>query len=300
MFIDVHQHLYAKPGVPLTEEQMEKYYYRYFPPEEVFQRYASVGIDKAIIMPNIIPESTRFGTSISNEQVLELHQMYPDKVIPYCNVDPRLYFNSPRAPLGKVLEFYKMRGCRGVGEVTANLPFNSPLVQNLFAACQDLEMPLTFHISPTMSGAYGLYDDPGLPLLEETLRKFPRLTFFGHSQPFWAEIGPLETPASRNDYPKGPITQEGVLPKLMRRYPNLHGDLSAHSGANAITRDREYGCRFLEEFQDRLLFGTDIYAINQPTSLMLFLQAERGKGISEECFQKVAKLNALRIFALTD
>ena len=61
----------------------------------------------------------------------------------------------------------------------------------------------------------------------------------------------------RARYPTGPVTP-GRLVELMRRYPNLHGDLSAGSGFGAISRDPEFGYQFLEEFQDRLYWGTDI------------------------------------------
>ena len=35
-------------------------------------------------------------------------------------------------------------------------------------------------------------------------------------------------------------------------------DLSAGSGYNAVSRDPDFGYAFLEEFQDRCFFGTDI------------------------------------------
>ena len=44
----------------------------------------------------------------------------------------------------------------------------------------------------------------------------------------------------------------------MRTYPNLYADISAQSGFNAISRDKEFGVRFLTKFQDRILFGTDV------------------------------------------
>ncbi len=43
----------------------------------------------------------------------------------------------------------------------------------------------------------------------------------------------------------------------MRKYPNLWADISAGSGYNALTRDPEFGLEFLDEFQDKLMFGTD-------------------------------------------
>ena len=91
------------------------------------------------------------------------------------------------------------------------------------------------------------------------------------------------------------------MPKLFRQYPNLYGDLSAGSGCNALTRDREHAIRFLDEFQDRLCFGTDICAPDTRTPLVDFLLDLRQSGaISETVFQKVARENAIRLLGLAD
>jgi len=298
MFIDIHQHHYIKPGVPLTAQQQEKYRYNYTEPEEVLRRYDALGIDKAIILPLVSPEPLTIMEFVGNEGALALHQAWPERFIPFCNVDPRRMNNNPQAPLGTVLELMKERGAKGVGEICSNLPFNHPLVENLFHYCDELELPVLFHIAPAQSGYYGLFDEPGLPLLERALNRYKKVTFIGHSQPFWAEIAPLSTPMSRDGYPKEPVSAEGVVPKLLRRYPNLMCDLSAGSGYNAIARDRAYGMRFLEEFADRMLFGTDIPGLNQPTPLMSLLQEARGADLSEESYQKICCGNATRLLHL--
>ncbi|MDD2558438.1 MAG: hypothetical protein PHH87_09120 [Desulfuromonas sp.] len=57
--------------------------------------------------------------------------------------------------------------------------------------------------------------------------------------------------------------------------------------------------KFLNEFQDRLFFGTDICAPDTPTPLVDYLLELRSKGeISEQVFQKVARENALRVLEL--
>jgi predicted TIM-barrel fold metal-dependent hydrolase len=77
------------------------------------------------------------------------------------------------------------------------------------------------------------------------------------------------------------------------------GDLSAGSGYNALARDEEYAVQFLNEFQDRLFFGTDICAPDTPTPLVDFLLRLRDeKKISETVFEKVARGNAKRLFGL--
>ena len=67
--------------------------------------------------------------------------------------------------------------------------------------------------------------------------------------------------------PKGPVEEEGTVPKLFRKYQNLHGDLSDPTAYNAIARDENYGPRFLSEFEDRLYFGTDMCGINMEVEL---------------------------------
>ena len=159
---------------------------------------------------------------------------------------------------------------------------------------------MTFHLAHRLGGCYGIYDEPGLPGLAETLQRYPNLKMLGHSQTFWAEISVLDTVYDRAGYPKGKVI-EGAVPKLMRRFPNLYGDLSAGSGCNALMRDEEYAVQFLTEFQDRLCFGMDV--CQEPSDvnarLVYFLLKLRDeKKISEEIFQKVARENILKLLGL--
>ncbi|MCM8777628.1 MAG: amidohydrolase family protein [Candidatus Omnitrophica bacterium] len=289
--IDIHVHLRKYPTYLRDGKQT------YSTPEQLLERYDELGIEKAVILPGGSPECML--QKQSEEEVLEICRMYPDRFIPFCNIDPRAMTNSIDAPLDQILSYYKSHGCKGIGEVCANLPFLHPLVQNLFRCAEKVGLPLTFHIAPQIGGVYGLYDEPGLPQLEITLQRYPNLMFLGHSQPFWAEMSKLDTPADRYGYPNYPIKEEGVLPKLFRRYKNLLGDLSAGSGFNAISRDPEYGVEFLNEFQDRLFFGTDICAPDTPVPLIGYLREllEKGK-ISEQVYKKITYENAVKLIKL--
>ncbi|OPX32429.1 MAG: hypothetical protein B1H40_02585 [Candidatus Latescibacteria bacterium 4484_181] len=59
-------------------------------------------------------------------------------------------------------------------------------------------------------------------------------------------------------YPRRKVVPGGRVDYLLQNYPNVYGDLSAGSGDNAMTRDREFARSFLERNQDKLLFGTDL------------------------------------------
>ncbi|MGI6209466.1 MAG: amidohydrolase family protein [Anaerolineae bacterium] len=298
MFIDIHAHAYRKAPPPMPV--------RFCTAEEVIARYDEVGIERGAVLPIVSPE---IYLPQANEEILDMAEQYPDRLIPFCNVDPRALTNSADAPLGDLLRYYKDKGCRGIGEVMPNLPVMHPMVQNLFRHAEEVGLPVIFDGSDQLSGDFGLYDDPGLPQLEHTLQKFPDLVLLGHGPVFWSEIARLETPAERGfvfgprgqvgRLPTGPVKEEGVVPVLFRRYPNLYGDLSDFTAYNAFNRDHEYGPRFLTEFQDRLLFGTDILSPTMPLPLIDLLLEWRDSGkISETVFNKVARENAIRLLGL--
>ena len=228
MFIDIHAHAYLFDCPPQDGHT------QFCTPDEVIVRYDELEIEKGILLPLIGPETY---LPQSNEEIIEMCRRYPDRLIPFCNIDPRGIGNSVFTDFGVWLRWYKDHGCKGVGEFMPNLPFSHPLVQNFFKQVEAMGFPLIFDISDRIGEKYGLYDDPGLPQLEDCLRKFPKLRIFGHGPAFWAEIGRLETPADRGGYPGYPVREEGVVPKLFRRYENMWGDLSAGSGYNALARD---------------------------------------------------------------
>lgn len=297
MFIDIHAHAYRIP-VPFVTQ---------FPTaEQILARYDAAGIERGCLLPVVSPE---IYLPQANEDILEMVEKYPDRFIPFCNIDPRALTNSWDAPLDRLLRYYKDKGCKGVGEIMLNLPVGDPLVQNLFKHAEAVGLPVTCDGSDRVGGDFGLYDEPGLPQFEHSLQRFPKLDFIGHGPTIWAEISPLETPARRKTTftpageqvgwipPLGPIQQEGVLQKLLRRYGNFYGELS--DAYCALNRDHDYGPKFLTEFQDRLFFGTDFCCVGMPFRTHELLLDWRSKGkISEEVFQKVASENARKFLHL--
>ena len=54
---------------------------------------------------------------------------------------------------------------------------------------------------------------------------------------------------------------------------------------------------FLTEFQDRLMFGTDLCAFDMPLPMGdLLIDWRDTNKISEQAFNKIAKLNAVKLF----
>ena len=290
MFIDIHAHAYLWPSPPQDGHT------QFCTPEELITRYDELEIEKGILLPLIGPEVY---LPQGNEQIMEICRRYPDRFLSFCNIDPRGVGNRETSDFSGWLSWYKQHGAIGFGEFMPNLPFLDPLVQNMFKQVEAVGLPLTFDISSVIGGNYGLYDDAGLPQLEQCLQRFPKLVIFGHGPTFWSEIGQLESVKDRGGYPNYLIKEEGRVPELLRNYDNMWGDLSAGSGYNALARDPGYAANFLTEFQDKLCFGTDICYATQDIKLPRFLNRLRDEGkITETVFNKIARENAIRLFKL--
>ena len=301
MFIDVHTHAYRlPPRFPMT-----------FPStEELIAYFDQNDIEAGCVLPIV---NSEIYLPQANEDILEMAQRYPSRIIPFCNIDPRALTNSPFAKLEKVLSYYKDLGCRGVGEIMPNLRTDDDRVQNLFRAAEKTGLPVTWDGSDRTHSDFGLYDDPGLPQFAHTLARFPELTVFAHGPVFWAELGRLPVPAQRkpappmydqrqfNDYslvPPEKVVDEGVVPKMFRTYPNLLGELS--DAFRNLRRDPEFGAAFLTEFQDRLYFGSDFCNVNTPQSAVreMLINWRKEQLISETVFKKIARENAIKFFNL--
>jgi len=293
MLIDIHIHT-ARARHPKLRRAKGT---TYPTPERAIELMDAAGIDRAAVMATVSPE-WRY-TLVTPEEILDICAEHPDRLIPFCGLDPRFLTNDTSADFRPMLEAYRELGCRGIGEYMPNIPFDDPLNMNLFGQVEESGLPLTFHIAPREGGFYGVVDEVGLPRLESVLRAFPDLILLAHSQPFWAEISTdVVRDGRRAEYPEGPVTP-GRTVELFRRYENLYGDLSANSAYNAITRDPEFGCGFLEEFQDRLCFATDL--ANDPQELPivdLFARLRTEELISREAYEKITWRNANRILRL--
>ncbi len=271
--------------------------------ENLIERLDDEGIDQAVLLPIYVSPDAIYPGFILNphmsvhDQVLDAAR-YADRIIPFGNLDPRWSGSATRGDFAPYLDWFAEQGCRGIGEVTANIPFDDSRVVNMFRQVGERHWPVVFHGTGFAPGTYGLQDDPGSPRLEKLLEEAPETIVVGHGPGFWAEIGPDVTPEGKNGYPSGPITADGSLPKLLRRFPTLYCDISAGSGYRALTRDRDYGIRFLEEFQDQVLFATDVTSCRPEarTDHLGLLQRLRDEGsLSQEAYDKITGGNALRL-----
>ncbi len=239
MLIDVHGHI----GRVLPDRS------EFIDITNLIAKMDAWGIDKACVLPlSEHPEGAYL--ECDSGDVIVACSRYPYRLIPFCLIDPR-YGNRPDMDFSHLLDEYRSRGCKGLGELLPKLDFDDLRCLNLYRQAGKFGLPVLFDMQDRPDG-YGLRDDFGLPKLEHALQACPDTVFIGHGPTFWAEVS-AEVPADgRSGYPEGPIKPGGAVSRLMREYPALCADISAGSGHNALTRDPIFGLEFLDEFQDKL------------------------------------------------
>ena len=82
------------------------------------------------------------------------------------------------------------------------------------------------------------------------LSKFQNIKFIGHGPMFWKEI---EKDALINNEP----SKHNSVVNLLNSHHNLFADLSAESGYLALSKNKQYSAKFIDMFQDKILYGTD-------------------------------------------
>ncbi len=277
-YVDIHTHLGQEWGnrEPLSAQGLLNW-------------MDQKSIAQSIVLPLISPES--WDHPISTDYVLEHTKAHRDRLIPFCSIDPRtINLGSYKTKVG-LLKKYRDAGAKGFGEHKPGVAIDDSRNMELFKACAEVGFPVLFHLDNSRNT-----DKPGLPGLENVLRQIPDGIFIGHAQGWWASISGDTDQATLQQYPDKKVAPGGAIDRLMGKYPNIYGDLSAGSGANSISRDLEFGREFLIRRSDRLLFGTDYLAPEQAVP-QFKLYGETLK-LPRKVKKKIFRDNARRILGI--
>ena len=276
-YVDMHTHLGQtwNQGQPLSAAEL----LRWMDANDIAQ---------AVVLPLISPESSSY--PLTSDFVLAETAAHRDRLIPFCSIDPRTSYRGGQAGAVAMLEKYAAAGAKGFGEHKPGVKINDPRNVTLFTACGEVGLPVLFHLDNLRNT-----DTPGLPGLAEVLAACPKTIFIGHGPGWWASISGGLSQADLAGYPKGPVAPGGAIDALMDQFDNIYGEMSAGSGANAISRDPEFGPKFLERRADRLMFGTDFLAPGQNVpQLELFREIEIPASVQAKVFRD----NARRVLGL--
>jgi uncharacterized protein len=135
----------------------------------------------------------------------------------------------------------------------------------------------------------------GFNRLPAMLKAYPKTTFIGHADCFWANIS-ADVPGDIA-YPTGKIKPGGLTDKMLSEFPNLFGDLSANSGRNALARDPDFASAFLTRHQNKLMFGSDCscrdgHGTGQNSQEPLI----KGRCVARETLTALQKLTPAEVF----
>ena len=296
--IDMHVHCIEERGIP----KLSGHFYPTV--KELRKIYDKIGVEKGVLLPpGTCPEFTT--ERLSSREAEAIAKKYNDTIgWWFLGLDPRFGNNSENTDFSHYINYYKAHGAKGISELISNISLDDGRLLNLFKHCEKCGMSVTLHFGKE-SHDYGVVDGLHLPKLEKVLKMFPDLKIIGHSVRFWSELDADVTEDTRDSYPSGKVEKEGKVGYLMRKYKNLYCDLSSLSGYRAMTRDKEYAYKFMEEISDRIFYATDIHDpenINpdNPAYEMLKLSefldeaCENGK-ISYDTYEKICRKNALKL-----
>jgi predicted TIM-barrel fold metal-dependent hydrolase len=285
-YIDIHTHLGTFYwGKELTADELVRMMDRH-------------DVEKAVVLPLVSPESSPYPQT--SEAALAAHRQHPDRLIPFCCLDPRCSTTNPAryghvagvTGMVEILKRYQDAGAKGMGEHKVGLPYDDERMMMLYEACDRLYLPILFHLDDIRS-----FDQPGLPRLENALTAFPNLPMIGHAAGFWASISGDATLEDFGRYPEvpKPVAPGGALDRLMERHANLYGDLSEPGGEKAIARDPGFGRQFIIRRQDQLMFGTDFLMTGQEVPQFALLDS---LDLPAEVQHKIYRGNAIRVLKL--
>ncbi len=145
-------------------------------------------------------------------------------------------------------------GAIGFGELKSQVACDGPEMRRVFDLAAELKVPVLMHFQ---DGPAGQVFNGGVARFGAILKAYPKTTFIGHANSFWANVSTDAPPDI--SYPSGPIKKGGPSDGFLSDYPNFYGDLSANSGRNFLGRDPDFAARFLERHQTKtkLMFGSD-------------------------------------------
>ena len=241
--------------------------------------------DVILNQPTMPPSSV---SGIPLDRILDAGKSAPDRFV-------LGYAPHPKRPdaIERITSAVELYGIKLAGEYKSRVVFDDPDSLRLLKTFGELNLPVTIHLE--YGTDYGGTNYPWrdwwyggtIEALDRTLTSCPDTIIIAHGPGWWSHISG-DNLYDKDMYPKAPIKPDGLNPKMLAKHPNLYADLSATSGLNAISRNREFGKQYIIENSDKLLFARDIY----DTLLMDHLNT---LDLPSEVSDKIMYKNALKL-----
>jgi len=266
-------------------------------PDACFTHIQGCGVTNAVLL-------TRAEDEAKAQEEMEKR---PGHFVRSVAADPA----QPDAP--RVFREALQGGAVSIGELKHHLALDSPEMRRVYDIAAEMRVPVMMHIQNFPHFAGELPYNTGYPQFDKILRAYPKTTFIGHADLFWAHVS-ADVPTDRG-YPAGPVKPGGLTDRWLTDFPNLYADMSANSGNNALARDPDFSREFIVRHKSKLIFGSDcsctdghgagISQNNNPEAARLAGKCvaratlELLKGLtSQEVFRQVTWENGIRLFKI--
>lgn len=213
-FIDphVHAHSVRSNGLDLVVQWMD-------------QRH----VERCIVSP-LNHKGSRPQDEAERQAMLANFARYQGRIDRMCVIEHQEVATVAEAVA--ILRREKEDGAIAFGEhYGAGLRFDDPANLRLYEACEQVGLPVMFHIDQNKNMV-----EPGMARVDRVLRMFPRCTLIAHAY-WWRQLQDAD--------------------RQLAEHPNLYADMSGVVVPAMLLRDRAYARDFLIRHQDKLLWATD-------------------------------------------
>jgi predicted TIM-barrel fold metal-dependent hydrolase len=249
--IDVHSHVYATTPAAVAEW---------------VRTMDATGVQTTVVLTG--------ATGAQFDHLVDMYlKPYPGRFQLWCGLDTENITapDYPQRAAAELVRCYR-KGARGVGEMSdkgsgytkgAMLPRaqrlhpDDPRLGPFWQKCAELKIPVNIHMADHPS-AWKPADNH-----QERSPSFQQYNQYGKDVPSYEEIlqirdrlvdgQPKTTFIACHFSNQG--NDLGTLSKVLDKYPNMYVDLSARD--YELGREPRTAAKFLERYQDRVLFGTD-------------------------------------------
>lgn len=226
--------------------------------DNVFAHLALYGEGRSVVLPIQAGDCTGVGPGNADwrtELTVEAFERHPDKVIPFCHVNP-----LARDAMDQLRAHHATGIFRGFGEHKVRIACDHPASMQIYRFCGEVGWPVLMHFD------YQDFHNYNIEAFDKVLEACPDTSFIGHAQSWWANISAEVvcdyTLPEFVEYPQGPIVLGGLVDLWLEKYPNLYTDLSARSAYFALSRELEFTAGFLTRHRAKLIWGSDCPCLN--------------------------------------
>lgn len=220
-------------------------------------------------------EPTRPKNDSQRQQMLENYSKYKGRIERFCIIKPHEV--STLEETVEILQQEIKDGAIGFGEhYGENLNFDAPENMMLYAACNQVSLPVMFHIDRDRNR-----DEKGLPGLQNVLKTYPELILIAHSSGWWKHL------------------EDGTCGELLQKYPNLYADISC-SMKQPLIRENKFAKDFMTRNADKLLFGSDTTSNSFQKVIHPEFALFDELNLPKEIEAKILRENTLKLFKISN